>query len=258
VGFWGAWGETKTVRLYCQTEGNKDRIAFCNRKLECAGTDPLIVKEDTNSICPTTSDDVYGDRCYQEKEVPVNQGLFVHDTKKGTTHIVAKTGDQFDEFLFWNYSGKTPCTGGGHSEEGGEDDGEPARWRSSAFIAVAQQPGGLFNAAFKARKAEFEGGLYVNPVDGIYLGKDSRQGTDIVTVLDTETPGNVLEPAAPNDWRIMELGLEREGLRGKWLAITASMGVEGGDEEDGMAGVYVTKLPAGNQKDDWDDDEDDD
>ena len=34
VGFWGAWGtETRTVRLYCPTEGNKDRIAYCNRKL---------------------------------------------------------------------------------------------------------------------------------------------------------------------------------------------------------------------------------
>ena len=259
VGFWGAWGETKTVRLYCQTEGNKDRIKFCNRKLVCEGTGEL--KEDINSICPNpnTPHPVYGDRCYQEKKVPVSQGFFVHDTKRGKTHIVAKTGDQFDEFLFWNYSGKTPCTGaGGHSEEGSEDDGEPARWRSSAFIAVAQQPGSLFNAAFKARKAEFENGLYVDPVDGIYLGKDSKRGTDIVTVLDTTMDGSKLDLEAPEGSTITELGIEREGLRGKWLAITASMGVEGGDEEDGMAGVYVTKLPAGNQKDDWDDDEDDD
>ena len=36
VGFWGAWGtETRTVRLYCPTEGNKDRIAYCNRELKC-------------------------------------------------------------------------------------------------------------------------------------------------------------------------------------------------------------------------------
>ena len=31
VGFWGAWGAaTKTVRLYCPEEGNRDRRDFCN------------------------------------------------------------------------------------------------------------------------------------------------------------------------------------------------------------------------------------
>ena len=42
---------------------------------------------------------------------------------------------------------------------------------------------------------------------------------------------------------VTELGLEREGLRGDWLAVTANMGVEGGTEEEGMAGVYITRLP---------------
>ena len=38
VGFWGAWGsETRTVRLYCPTEGNKDRIDYCNRESELRG-----------------------------------------------------------------------------------------------------------------------------------------------------------------------------------------------------------------------------
>ena len=42
---------------------------------------------------------------------------------------------------------------------------------------------------------------------------------------------------------MLELGLEREGFRGDWLAIAAAMGVEGGDEEeDGMAGVYITRV----------------
>ena len=40
-----------------------------------------------------------------------------------------------------------------------------------------------------------------------------------------------------------EVGLEREGLRGKWLAIAAKMAVEGDTEEDGMAGVYITRVP---------------
>ncbi len=93
------------------------------------------------------------------ERVPVHQGIFVHDTNTGQTLAVAKTGSGFDEFLFWNYSGKTPCTGGGHSEEGAEDDGEPARWRSSAFVAVSTRgSGATFNAAFKARKGELVDG----------------------------------------------------------------------------------------------------
>ena len=52
--------------------------------------------------------------------------------------MVATTEDPFDDFVFWNYSGKPPCVGiGGHGEEGAEDDGEPARWRSSSFVAVS-------------------------------------------------------------------------------------------------------------------------
>ena len=33
VAFWGAWGtETKTIVLQCRTEGNADRVAFCNKQ----------------------------------------------------------------------------------------------------------------------------------------------------------------------------------------------------------------------------------
>ncbi len=242
VGFWGAWGEqTKTLRLYCQTEGNKDRIAFCNRNLVCQGTNEL--KEDLNSICPAEEDPVFGDRCYQEREVPVNQGIFVTDTHTGKTRMVARTGDEFDEFLFWNYSGKTPCTGGGHSEEGAEDDGEPARWRSSAFVAVAGRAGATYNTVFKARKGELVDEVWTDTVDGIYLRKGPGEGLPVQTILDTTTAGKLVDQEAPAESVVTELGLEREGLRGKWLAINASMGVEGGAEEDGMAGVYLTELP---------------
>ena len=111
VGFWGAWGtETRTVRLYCPTEGNKDRIAYCNQNLVCK--DGTTIEKDPNSTCDETG-------CWQERQVPVHQGIFLHDTApRGTTRTVAKTGARFDEFLFWNYSGMVPCTGGGHSEEG--------------------------------------------------------------------------------------------------------------------------------------------
>jgi hypothetical protein len=220
VGFWGAWGtETRTVRLYCPTEGNKDRIAYCNRSLKCE--DNNSVEEDKNSTCDTTG-------CYQDKEVPVQQGIFVHDTEKGSTRTVAKTGARFDEFVFWNYSGKTPCVGsGGHGQEGAEEDGEPARWRSSAFVAVS----GL-RTAFKA----VTGGVV-----GIYLGR--QPGQDVLTVLDTRTDGQAVDPDSLPGSKITELGLEREGLRGDWLVVNAKMGIEGGTEADGMAGIYLTQVP---------------
>jgi hypothetical protein len=263
VGFWGAWGtETRTVRLYCQTEGNKDRIAYCNRELACLGPDgkpvidpdtgqPLILG-DPASVCDD-KDDPNWPICYQDKQVPVNQGIFVHDTAKGgTTRTVAKTGAKFDEFLFWNFSGKTPCTGGGHSEEGAEDDGEPARWRSSAFVAVsgqatafkAAESGGEQGGCGSCHSGGSKGAAPPSPdhgqLVGIYLNR--QPGQDIFTVLDTRTDGQALDPEAPADSIVTELGIEREGLRGNWLAVSAKMGVADGTEEDGMAGVYITNL----------------
>ena len=61
-------------------------------------------------------------------------------------------------------------------------------------------------------------------------------------VVDTTMDGQSLDPEAPQGSRILELGLEREGLRGSWLAISAKIGVEGGEEEDDMAGVYITQI----------------
>ena len=54
--------------------------------------------------------------------------------------------------------------------------------------------------------------------------------------------GQWLDPEAPADSTILEVGIEREGLRGHWLAISAKMGVDGGEEEDDMAGIYISKL----------------
>ena len=105
--------------------------------------------------------------------------------------------------------------------------------------------GATFKAAFKARTGELvDDGVYVDPVDGIYLGRGPGQGRpSIATVLDTTMDGQLLDPEAPAGSTITELGLEREGLRGDWLAVSAKMGIEGGEEEDDMAGVYLTELP---------------
>jgi hypothetical protein len=227
VGFWGAWGdETRSLKLYCPTEGNKDRRAYCNKALFCEGTGEL--KGDPGSICDDTG-------CFQEREVPVNQGIFVHDTRTKRTHLLAKTGEEFDDFLFWNYAGKAPCTGGGHhggGEEGGEEDGESVRWRSSAYLAVSAGFRATFRSAFKARTAD---------VVGIYL-REGPGRSPFLTVADTTMNGQLLDPEAPADSTIIEVGIEREGLRGDWLAINAKMGYEGGEEEDDMAGIYITEL----------------
>lgn len=240
VGFWGAWGDrTRIVKLYCKDEGNKDRIAYCNQALHCAATGETL--GDPGNICDDQDDPKFGKNCYAKREVPAKQGIFIHDTKTGKTHLVAKRGKQLDDFLYWNYSGRVPCVSSGHSDEGGEDDGESVRWRASAFVALSAGVGATFNTAFKARSGGLRNGVYENPVDGIYVRIGPGQ-TPIITAVDTTMNGQVLDHEAPPDATIAEVGLEREGLRGRWLAINASMEVEGGEEEDGMAGVYITQL----------------
>jgi hypothetical protein len=245
VGFWGAWGTaSRTVRLYCPEEGNRDRIAYCNQNLVCADTGEVL--GDSDSVCDDVTDPHYSadpaERiCYQERRVPANQGIFVHDTRKRRSHSVARTGGELDDLLFWNYSGKTPCVGAGHGVEGDDDDGEPARWRSSAFVAVSSKGGANYRAAFKGRSGSLVGGVYVNAVDGIYLGQRSGR-SELTTVLDTTMDGRALDPEAPAGSMITEIGIEREGLRGDWLAVNAAMGIEGGTEEEGLAGIYTTRI----------------
>lgn len=235
MGFWGAWGdETRTVRLYCKEEGNKDRIAYCNQRLVCADTGETL--GDPDSVCDDESDPYFGSRCYTEREVPINQGIFVHDTRKKKTRLVAKTGDAFRGFLYWNYAGKAPCVGGGHSDEGDATDAHSVRWRSSAFVAVSSGRGAKFWSAFKANSG---------PIDGLYLHRWPAFKSGIVTILDTTTDGRLIDPEAPAGSKVIEFGIERESLRGNWLAIMAKMGVAGEEEDDDMAGIYVTRLRHG-------------
>lgn len=202
VGFWGAWGTaTKTLVLDCPTEGNRQRIAFCNEQFP-------------NGF---------------ETKVPLHQGIFVHDVRTGQTRMIAQTGDDFDDFVYWNFSGRVPGSEG-------EDDGEPARWRSSAFVAVSSR-GAAVQVAFKARMGEVIDFQYVDPIDGIYLARKPGR-SPIVTVLDTMMLGQDLDPEALPGLMITELGLERDGLRGRWLVVSARMG--GHEEEDSMAGIYLT------------------
>ena len=239
VGFWAAWGEeSRTVRLYCPQEGNKDRIAYCNQELVCRNSGET--RGDPNSICDDSEDPLYGTSCYTERRVPVNQGIFVHDLKKGRTRLVALTSDSSEDFLFWNYAGKTPCSGKGHAPEGDHEDGESVRWRSSAFVAVSGR-GASYRIVFKSRSQGGDTAELGAPVDALHVVKGpGKQRRNVV--LDTTMDGQSIDPQAPRGSRIVELGLEREGFRGKWLAISAKMGVEGAEEEDDMAGVYITRI----------------
>lgn len=206
MAFWGAWGaEKKTLWLDCPTDGNADLLAYCR--------------------------DFVGDNF--PVQVPVNQGVFVHDTSTGVTKMIARTGAGLDDFLYWVFSGRPPGVG-----ESDETDGEPPRWRSSAFVALSGGPGNTVTVAFKGRTGMLDPveHNYVNPVDGIYMGN----GTELVTVLDTTMGGQGLDPAAPVGSKITALAIEREGFRGRWLGVAATMATADGEES--LAGVYATKV----------------
>lgn len=215
VAFWGAWGsETRTLVLQCPDEGNAERVAFCRQQYPAGFT--------------TT--------------VPVHQGVFVHDTERDRTEAVAKTPADFTDFVFWNFSGMVPGTGSS------DDAGEPARWRSATFVAVSglvdgrsQDP--AFHAAFKARTGQVVSGAYVGAVDGIYLGKGPAESA-LTRVIETGMDGTIFDPGAVDALTqvhlpVTEMGIERDGFRGRWLVLNASMGTE----EAGWAGIYLTSVP---------------
>ena len=213
VGFWGAWGsETKTLVLQCPAEGNKDRVAFCNEHYP----------------------DGFG------VQVPLHQGIFVHDIQTGQTRVVTRTPEDFDDFLYWNFSGHVPAMG--------EGDGEPARWRASAFLAVSSSGAGnssanaTFKVAYKARRGAVESGTYVDPVDGIYLQSGPGQSLKW-TLVETGMPGTILDPEAVDaatgaTLPVTEMGIERDGFRGTSIVVNASMGTE----ETGWAGIYLGEV----------------
>jgi hypothetical protein len=214
VAFWGAWGnETKTVRLFCPEDGNRDIIAYCN------GVDP-------NSIF-----DVESGRWYQDKQVNVDQGIFIYDMYADYAYLVAQTKSDFDDFLFWGYSGRPPGVGTLNEEEDGE---EPPRWRSAAFIAASD---GV--VVFKARTGDQSPtGEYISPIDGIYM-KNAIARSPIQVLVETGMNSDVLDPSIPGGvLPIIGVGIERDGFRGNKLAITASMA----DSENGWGGIYFTNI----------------
>ncbi|HIK15083.1 MAG TPA: PTPA-CTERM sorting domain-containing protein [Leptolyngbyaceae cyanobacterium M33_DOE_097] len=193
VAYWGALGtETRTITLSCPTEGNKDLVEFCNQEYPEGFT----------------------------TEVPVNQGIFLTDVKTLETRLVAQTGSDYADFVFWNFSGRPP--GVGEGEEG--TDAELARWRSTSFVAT--EGSGL---VFKALKTSGVQGLYSS------LSPD----LPIHTVVETGMDGGILDPQATG-LLISSLGVERDGFRKGQLVFNASM--LGTAEEDSWAGIYYGKA----------------
>lgn len=213
VGFWGAWGnEMREVTLTCPEDGNKDLIEYC-------------LEHDNNKVV----------------EVPVNQGFFVKDTLTGALKMVARTlRDGFEDFVYWNYSGRPP--GAGESED---EDSEPPRWRSSSFVAVdsvVNNPG-VFKAAFKATKMRLLASAG-SGIQGIYTSMGPNPSLDshtvavetqmLASIIDPETGplGTVLDPLL-----VTSVGIERDGYRGDYLAFNASMA--NSDASVSWAGVYT-------------------
>jgi hypothetical protein len=218
--FWGAWGnETKAIRLECPEDGNQELIDYCKMMYP----DGYLVN------------------------VPVHQGIFVMDCLTMKISTVAKTPDDFDDFLFWNFSGHVP------GSEESEEEGEAPRWRSATFAAVSSSIQGFFPVplvAFKARSGNMMGVTYQNPIDGIYLLKSiNTSPLSFQTLIETGMDGTRIDPKAvydhdenpatpPLPLPVTAMGIERDGFRGEYLGITASMG----NESDGWAGVYLTRV----------------
>jgi hypothetical protein len=214
--FWAGWGGKRDVLMRCPKEGNAAMQAACAKD---------------------TPDPTY-------KQVPKKQGFFVRDMQLGTTTSIVKTDDYVDgvqvtDFVYWNFSGRVA----GKGDEGGDDIEEPARWRSTSFGAVSGN--GVPNiSAFKARTADGK--------DGIYLRRVLPSGPgDLIKLLKTGDPQVVDVSPQAAGMEISAVGIERDGFRGNWLALTASMLLpaevaaaagEDSGEVTGWAGVYVARF----------------
>jgi hypothetical protein len=244
VSYWGAWGDAVSYQLVaCSAEGNVDLREYCMQ---------LSVDGQQGGIGEGTDG-----RYYFLKEIQDNQGIFVTDIVTGITRLVsstASTGEEYESFNFFNFSGRPPGVGEGGTEEGEEDSLELARWRESAFMAVDGS-----NVAFKAADLipvdlaslgfsgldEFSGNVYIESGQGIYY-QDLDALTGPVAIVKSGDDGGLLDPTAAG-LPITGVALERDGLRFGKLAFSASMAVppESADESlvvDTWAGIYSVIL----------------
>jgi len=211
VGFWAGWGtDTFERRVECATDGN------------------AIVRQ---ACLDQDSSGVAGDGIYTF-DVLMNQGIFLADTDLNRLYLVAQTGDLYDDFLFWNFSGNAGQGGGEDSE-----DLEGARWRSSAFMAIDGNDV-VFKAAQGYVPSDFGLTGGTSGLFGALDVSDLFTDADLFTIVTTGMDGGLLDPMAAGI-DIVSLGIERDGFRNGRLVINASM-AEG---DLGWAGIYVTTVP---------------
>ena len=226
VTFWGAWATgaldaagngpgMHAVTVTCPPDGNKQMQAACQSGAvqNAAG------------------------QWQSTRYVPDHQGLFVVDSQSGAVRMIADAGAdpgaQFQDLLFWNFSGAVPTSNG----SSGPTDAEPPRWRSSAFAALDGGRGVIFKGALNP--AIYAGA----PSSGIY--GVSFKGGNVGALFKVAAVGDnmaLLDPGAPADSAITAVAIERESLRAGWLALTASSLNAAGES---WAGIYVTDLPGG-------------
>ncbi len=184
----------------------------------------------TNALtlqCPTDGNQSVIAYCNQQHPngyattVPTYQGIYLADALDGSLDLIASTwgNDGFTDFVYWGFTGRPPGVGGGDDPE---ESQELARWRSTSFVA-----GDNGMVAFKGSKGDSF---------GLYLAK--ALSDPLLTLAEKGDDGSLIDPDATG-MPITALGIERDGFRNGWLAISASMA----NEEDSMAGVYVTQVP---------------
>ena len=213
IGFWAAWGaETRTITLECPDEGNEAVVQYCHEQYPDGYT----------------------------TEVPVHQGIFVVDLGSGALHEVAKTDAKdpaaIDEFLYWTFSGRAPGVGGGEGGVG-EESLELARWRNASFVAIGGTREGGADGGGEGFRVAYKGSR--DGVDGVHLALGSEAGVATRELLvEVGMPGSALDAAASAASEITALSLERESVRGAYLALGASM--LDPDTGESSGGIFVT------------------
>ena len=145
---------------------------------------------------------------------PLHQGIFDLNTTTDALTMIAQTGENgYTDFLNWTFSGRVPG-----SEN--ENDGEPARWRSSAYLSDSSG-----NVVFLGQKGS---------LDGLYLG----DGNSIDTLLTTDSLGQSVDPMAPAGSLVSSIGLERDGFVGDRLGV--SVGMLDPATSESWGGIYLT------------------
>ena len=157
--------------------------------------------------------------------------MFVYDTQQSKLWMAARTTSgstgQFQNFIFWTFSGNPKTV-----------DGEPPRWRSSAFAAMDGNRGVLFKGSVTT-----VAGTASTPGSGIY-GSQLLSGqagmSPVFKVLAEGDDMATVDPSAPAASAITSLGIERESLRSGWFSLTVSS-LNAASES--WAGVYATYFP---------------